>query len=168
MVSIVSQDHLEISLSASALTSASALQKFYFAIRSFDFCLTRYIMKQNIHDEVLFIALAGFSCSLEQLFCRQPVNACFWRKELHHERYFRSFKNTWSFSLQVCKFLIKSLSRDHFLKILCKFEIAWQTVYCQPAYCILYTVYCILFWNIPCTCWISRKSCKTQRFLLLY
>ena len=27
------------------------------------------------------------SCCLEQSFCREPVSACFWRKELHSRRY---------------------------------------------------------------------------------
>ena len=45
---------MEISASASALTSASALQKFYFAFRNFNFCLSRFIMKEKIHEEVLF------------------------------------------------------------------------------------------------------------------
>ena len=53
------------------------------------------------------IFLEDFSCYLEQLFCREPISACFWRKELHHGRYFRSFKNKEGGSLQVCQFLIR-------------------------------------------------------------
>ena len=53
MVSLVSQDHSKILASASALTSTSGLQKFYFAFPSFNFCLSGFIM--NIHEEVLFI-----------------------------------------------------------------------------------------------------------------
>ena len=37
VVTVVSQNHLEISALTSTLTSASALQKFYFAFRSFNF-----------------------------------------------------------------------------------------------------------------------------------
>ena len=29
----------------------------------------------------------SFSCCLEQLFCREPANSCFWRKELHNKSY---------------------------------------------------------------------------------
>ena len=42
---VVSQHRLKISASASALKSASALQKFYFAFQSFNFCLSRFIVK---------------------------------------------------------------------------------------------------------------------------
>ena len=50
MVGVVLQNHLEISASALALTSASALQEINFSLS---------IMNQKIHEEVLFITLAG-------------------------------------------------------------------------------------------------------------
>ena len=41
----------------------------------------------------------SFRWCLEYLFCRKPVSICFWRKELHSRRYFKSFKNTQSLKL---------------------------------------------------------------------
>ena len=37
--------------------------------------------------------LEGFTCYLEQLFCRKPISAHSWRKELHRGCCFRIFKN---------------------------------------------------------------------------
>ena len=97
------------------------------------FCLSKFqFLSFKVYYEVkhpwwspiynMQIFLEDFSCYLEQLFCREAISACFWRKELHHGRYFRSFKNTEGSSLQVCQFLIRKLSRDHFLEIFCKFQ----------------------------------------------
>ena len=82
------------------------------------FCLSKFqFLSFKVYYEVkhpwwspiynMQIFLEDFSCYLEQLFCREPISACFWRKELHHGRYFRSFKNTEGGSLQVCQFLIR-------------------------------------------------------------
>ena len=40
-------------------------------------------------------------CCLEQLFCRDVASACFWRKELRHGRYLRSFKNMQGWKLRL-------------------------------------------------------------------
>ena len=65
---IVSQDRLEIQASTSTLTSASALQKFYFAFQSFNFCLLKFIVKLNIHQEVFFKYTCRYTCSLPARF----------------------------------------------------------------------------------------------------
>ena len=60
-------------------------------------CLSRFFMNKTsmglpfqVHLQVLS---EGFSCCLEQLFSREPVSTCLWKKELHSRRYLRSFKN---------------------------------------------------------------------------
>ena len=56
------------------------------------------LYEESIYGEVPFKYTCwhswDFRRCLEQLFCRKPVSACFWRKELHNRRYLRSFKNT--------------------------------------------------------------------------
>ena len=75
-----------------------ALQKIYFVLRSLYFWFSKFYMKKTSMVKYLSSTLAdrpgSFRRCLEQLFCRKPVSACFWRKELHSRRYFRSFKNT--------------------------------------------------------------------------
>ena len=47
-------------------------------------------------------AFAGsVRCCLEQLFCRDVFSACFWRKELRHGRYLKSFKNMQGWKLRL-------------------------------------------------------------------
>ena len=89
-----------ISASASALTSASAsaLQKICFVLRSLYFCFSKFYMKKTsmvkYFSSILADLPSNFRRCLEQLFCRKPVSAWFWRKQLHSRRYLRSFKNT--------------------------------------------------------------------------
>ena len=56
---------------------------------------------------------------LEQLFCKEPVNACFSLKELHGCRYHRSFKNTQGGSLYFVglQYTRKELHSKLFLKL---------------------------------------------------
>ena len=122
-------DYLEISASASAMTSASvsALQKKNFFLRSFYFYLSKFLMKKTATVKSFSSTLAhlpgNFSRCLEQLFCRKPVSNCFWRQELHSRRNLRSFKNThgWKlhFALEITSW--KFCIRDHFLEIFRKF-----------------------------------------------
>ena len=87
-----------ISASASALTSVStsALQQIYFVFRSLYFCLSKFYMKKTSMVKYFSSELAdlprSFRRCLEQLFCRKPVSACFWRKKLQSRCYLRSFK----------------------------------------------------------------------------
>ena len=50
-------------------------------------------------------------CCLEQLFCRDVVSACFWRKELRHGRYLRNFKNTQDWKLRLVCLCISDKDR---------------------------------------------------------
>ena len=83
LISALNNAHLEISASASALTlaSASALQNFFFVLRSFYFCFSKYNMKKTSMVKSFSSTLAhipgSFSRCLEQLFCRKPVSTCF-------------------------------------------------------------------------------------------
>ena len=69
-----------------------------FAFRSFLLSKTSMVKSfsntlESFHESVC--------CCLEQLFCRGVVSACFWRNELRHGRYLRSFKNTQGWKLQL-------------------------------------------------------------------
>ena len=94
-------DYLEISASASAMTSA--LQKNFFFLRSFYFYFSKFLMKKTSmvksFSSTLVHLPGNFSRCLEQLFCRKPVSNCFWRQELHSRRNLRSFKNTHGWKL---------------------------------------------------------------------
>ena len=72
-------------------------------LRSFYFCLSKYLMKKisivKSFSSTLAHLIGSFSGCLEQLFCRKPVSTCFLRKELHSRRYLRSFKNTHGWKL---------------------------------------------------------------------
>ena len=119
--------NLGIGISASVLplasASSSALQKNYFVLHSLCFCLSKFYMKKISMVKYFWTTLAdltgSFSRCLEQLLCRKPVSACFWRKELHSRRYLRSLKNTQGCILLVYKFLISNAHQrslpGHFL-----------------------------------------------------
>ena len=62
---------------------------FIFAIRSYLWSETSVVKS---YSSTLAVFSGRFSCCLEQLFCREHIRACFWRKELHSRRYLRSFK----------------------------------------------------------------------------
>ena len=90
--------------------------KFFFAFRSFLWSKTSMVKSFS----TTFVNLPGsVCCYLEQLFSREVVSACFWRKKLRHGRYLRSFKNTQGWKLQlVCLcILIRNHIRDQFLEI---------------------------------------------------
>ena len=94
--------------SALALMSAlvSALQNNYFVLQSSFFCLSKFYIKKASMVEYFSSKLAdipgSFRRCLEQLFCRKPANACFWKMEFHCRRYLKSFKNT---QAAFCRFL---------------------------------------------------------------
>ena len=96
-LTVVYRGHLEISASALALTSALALQKVYFALRTFS--LSKTSMRKSFPS--IFAGFPrSFSCCLEQLFSRKLVSTCFWRKELNSGRYLTSFKSRHGWKLQ--------------------------------------------------------------------
>ena len=87
-----------------------------FAFRSFLWSKTSMVKSFS----TTFVNLPGsVCCYLEQLFSREVVSACFWRKKLRHGRCLRSFKNTQGWKLQlVCLcILIRNHIRDQFLEI---------------------------------------------------
>ena len=82
-----------------------------------------------------------------------------------------------SFSLQVCKFLIRNPIRDHFLEIFCKLKstfkemvkslylVALQNAYCKPKTLVKRGFTEIsrraFFRNIPCTCYnLGQNICR--------
>ena len=86
--------NLDIGISA----SASALQKICFVLRSLYFCFSKFYMKKTSMVKYFSSTHAdlprSFRRCLGQLFCRKPVSAWFWRKEVRDRRYLRSFENT--------------------------------------------------------------------------
>ena len=113
------------------------------------------------------VGLPGsFSCYLEQLFFAEPVRFCFRRKELHSRCYFRSFKNTQGWKLQLAG-TPYSVSFKAPLKIWLEVRfVSLETVYCKPATPIKRGLFEIsrrvTFRDISFTCYIYRQSCKTE------
>ena len=75
---------------------------------AFMFVFRSYLWSETSMVSSFSTALAGlaerFSSCLEQLFCRETVRACLWRKELHSRRYLRSCKNT-ELKAAACRFV---------------------------------------------------------------
>ena len=88
-----------------------SFETLFFAFRSFLWSKTSIVKS-------LSNTLASFSgsvyCCLEQLFCRDIVSACLWRKELRHGRYLIVFKTRKAESciLYLCVFLVRNHIRD--------------------------------------------------------
>ena len=101
--------HLEISALASGHQRRhwQWIAKKFFFLRSFYFCISKFLMRKTSMVKSFSSTLAylpgSFSCCLEQLLSRKPVTTCFWRKELHSRRYIRSFKNTHGWKLDFAR-----------------------------------------------------------------
>ena len=103
--------HLEISASTSQHQHRHFRRhrhrhcKFYLLSEALNFAFRSFLWSKTSMVKSFLNTLPSFPgnvcCCLEQLFCRDVVSACFWKKELRHGRYFRSFKNTQDWKLQL-------------------------------------------------------------------
>ena len=161
---------ISISGSALALTSAStsALQKNFLFLRSFCFCLSKFLMKKTSMVKSFSSNPAhlpgSLSRCLQQLFCRSPLALASEERISIVDVISGVLKTPTaeSWILPGCKFLIRNPIRDHFLEIFGKF---WSTFKklrssfseaykaCTPVKRGLLKVSRrATFRNIPCTC----------------
>ena len=94
--------HLGISIGIDVGISIGIV-KFFLPFEALIFAFWSFLLNKT--SMVKPNTLASFTetvcCCLEQLFCRDIISACFWRKELPHWRYVRSFKNMQGWKLQL-------------------------------------------------------------------
>ena len=79
--------------------------KIFLSFKALVFTFWSFLLSKISMVKFFSNALASFPvsvcCCLEQLFCRDVLSACFWRKELHHGCYLRSFKKRQGWKLQL-------------------------------------------------------------------
>ena len=84
--------------------------KIFLSFKALIFTFRSFLLSKISMVKFFSNALASFSasvcCCLEQLFCRDVISTCFWRKELRHGRYLKSFKNTQGWKLQLLRLCI--------------------------------------------------------------
>ena len=103
--------HLEISASASQHQHRHWRRhrhrhcKSFLPFEALKFAFRKFLLSKTSMVKSFSDTLASFPESvcrrLEQLFCRDVVSTCFWRKELRHGRYLRSFKDMQGRKLQL-------------------------------------------------------------------
>ena len=94
--------HLHISIDTDV---GIGIVKFFLPFKTLIFAFRSFLLNKTFMVKSFSNTLASFlesvCCCLEQLFFRDVVSAYFWRKDLRHGRYLRSFKNTQGWKLQL-------------------------------------------------------------------
>ena len=101
-ITIRIQGHLEISALASRRQHRHWRRhrhcKNFLLFEALIFAFGSFLLSKTSMVKFFSNTLASFPgsvyCCLDQLFCRDVISTCFWRKKLRHGRYLRSFKNT--------------------------------------------------------------------------